>query len=352
MENRTENQHPPTETPSDAPRQEQSGARGFLRKNSLQLAGLLNLIGDVGFLARGLLKRTKRDSAAPDNAMLFGGILYLFGGLNLLLFGGVKPEQKLQDVEEQTASFLKQKMGALPENSELASVDKKERKPGVRDYLYKHAAQNTLYAYFLGAIGFLISGINDFRADRTQTGRMYYGITSLVIKGASILVPEKSKEPTESDSHKSKGIIDWIREKPLRIFGYGSLLTESMMALETYQKYRKPGADTKDWKWAAVSTGSYIFSDLLAAISNKDKSNAAGKLSADEQRKVEAMAAEAIAAQPGAKRGTLVEEVSGFLAKRPEIGGSRESIRKALVTQVEHKGTTQVKSAEAEVVAH
>lgn len=344
MENRTENHLPPTETPSDAPRQEQSGARGFLRKNSLQLAGLLNLIGDVSLLKAGY--------DAKDKFMTLAGGLYTAGALALARYGRPSRERALRTVSEDTAEFVKQKTDALPEGSELARVDAKKDSSAfdrAERYLYRHPADAMLGLYTAGAVAMLGSGITT--GNKKRVG---YGIWSLLVKTASFLMPEKSatedtKKTVEESNNPITRAVNWVREKPLRLFGYGSLITELLLTASVYEDYKNK---EKGWIFGFITAGAYIVSDLLAAVSSKDTRKTDGKLNAEEQRKVEAMAAEAIAAQPGAKRGALVEEVAGFLAKRPEIGGSREAIRKALVTQVEHKGTTQVKSAEAEVAAH
>jgi hypothetical protein len=348
MENRTENKLPPTETPSDMPRQEQSGAGGFLRKNSLQLAGILNLIGDIGFLMRGVDTMKGARVKGEKQAGLYnviGGGLYTVGGLNLTLFGRVKNDP-LKDVTRETALFLKEK-SALPEGSALAKIP---TTPEKKNFFDRNAAQNTLVPYTLGAGALLVSGVKTYRNDPREWEDMAYGISSVAVKLLSFLIPEKKRGKEEGEPSGFFGkIVAWVREKPLRVFGYGSAITDTFLALKAYKNYRN---GTKGF-WSVVTAITYILADTMMAISNKDKSNAAGKLTAEEQRKVEAMAAEAIAKQEDpVQRGALVEEVAGFLAKRPEIGGSRESIRKALVTQVEHKGTTQVKSAEAEVAAH
>ncbi len=347
MENRTENHLPPTETPSDAPRQEQSGARGFFRKNSLQLAGLLNLIGDASLLGAGY--------KAKDKLMTLAGGLYTGGALALARYGKPSSERVLRTLSEDTADFLKQKTGGLPQGTELSGID--GQKPNgivgkAENYLRRHPADAMLGLYTAGAAAMLGSGIAT-----NNKKRIGYGVWSLAVKLASFLMPEQAKadvfEKQETSSNPIRQAINWIKEKPLRLFGYGSLITELLLTASVFEDYKSGDAAKKKGAiFGFVTAGAYIASDILMAVSSKDAANTNGKLSFDEQRKVEAMAAEAIAAQPGAKRGALVEEVAGFLAKRPEIGGSRDAIRKALVTQVEHKGTTQVKSAEAEVAAH
>jgi len=294
----------------------------FLQRNSLRLAGILNLIGDVGLLGGGKKIR--------DNYKTIGGAFYTLGGLNLTLFGRVKPEEKLQQVTEGTAEFIKEKTGHLPEGSILANADTHKKSHG---FFYRNAAQNTLYAYTLGAAAMLGSGIKKYRAGEGKSA-LFYGISSLVFKLASLLIPEKSdKEDLEK---KKGGFINWIRQKPLRIFGYGSLVTDSLLGITAYKDYKRDPHNS-DYRWSAVTTITYLLADFLVANSNKDPSNARGKLKADEQRRVETLAAEAIAREPVENQENLVQEVAAFLAARPETTGKAADIGQAIKNQIGRK---------------
>jgi hypothetical protein len=307
---------PAAEIPPPAP------ARGnFLQRNSLWLAGILNLIGDVGFLGNGI--------KTGDTYKKFGGGMYTLGGLNLALFGRVKPEENLREITESTAEFLKQKTGGLPEGSELAGVAAHKDAAQNGQFFYRNAAQNTLYGYTMGAGAMLASGIKKHRAGLGSAG-LYYGISSLVFKLASLVIPEKALK--DDGEKKSKGFIGWIREKPLRVFGYGSMVTDSLLALDTYQDFRR-NPQKSGYAWTGVTAVTYILADLMMAISNKDPANAGGKLNTEEQQRVERLAADAIAREPREAQAALVREVAEFLAAQPQIAGKADAIAASIAQQ-------------------
>ena len=307
----------PADTPVEKP--------GFFRRNSLKLAGIFNLIGDVGFLGSGIKTR--------DTSKIVGGALYTLGGANLAMFGKPKPEHAVEELTEKTADMLQNAMGGLPEGSGLAKAEAQKTADTLKGSLYKHAAQNTLGVYTAGAGALLVSGIRKYRANPKEWAGMGYGISSLAVKSLSLLIPEKTGKDAE-DKKSSGGLLGWIREKPLRIFGYGSVITDTMLAAEAVQGYRAGHKNA----WSVLTAGTYIISDLLMAISNKNPDNATGKLRPEDQHGIEAMAAEAIAAQPEEKRGELVAQAASFLAAQPNTTGTAEDIKKSIREQVEALG--------------
>jgi hypothetical protein len=314
----------------------------FLQRYSLQLAGILNLIGDIGFLGSGIKKK--------DPYKITGGSLYTLGGANLTLFGGTRPDRDMRELTEDTAAFVKDKMGHLDADTGLAKIDANRQGDRLHDKLYRNAAQNTLGVYTAGAGAMLVSGIKQYRRDPKEYASMWYGISSVVFKVASFLIPEKVKTD-EGNSHKRKGIvtgaIDWVREKPLRLFGYGSVVTDSLLALGTYQEYQasqekisrgllvKPD---KNFYWSGITATTYILADFMIAVSSKDHANASGSLDPDHQRRIEALAVESILRTSEAERPKLTLEIAEFLASRPNMKGSASDINNHLQLQIEEMG--------------
>jgi hypothetical protein len=322
----------------------QAGIRKFFRHHSLQLAGILNTIGDITLLGSGLFRENKRTGKQGDAYEATAGAFYTLGGLNLAVFGrGKKPESNLRKVSQRTVEYIqKVARGETPESA-IAALPQNERP----NFLQQNAAQNTLGAYTLGASAMLLSGIRDYQADR-QVGRkgdwsrIGYGISSLSFKLLSLVIPEKSpNDKTDHDKNRSSNPLerfaDWIREKPLRVFGYGSLITESMLALDTYHTFRQKPED-KAFLWKAATTASYIAADVLVANSNKDPRNAEDKFNSDEQLQVVALAAEEIAKQPQDQQAKLVDQVSEFLATQPEMKGKGTDISASLRQQIQNVG--------------
>ncbi len=319
------------DAPSTTPVEKQPS---FLERNSLRLAGVFNLIGDIGFLGNGIITRNPYKIA--------GGGLYTLGGANLALNGKTNKQRTIQNVSEKMGELISQEALPLPSDSELAAV-MRQRKTGALNNLSQTLAQNpaqaTLYSYTAGAGAMVLAGAKKYRAGEGAAG-LWYGASSFVCKLLALVVPEKSKAKEEEGVKKAPSsnpitrTVDWFKEKPMRIFGIGSLVTDSLLAWETYQEHaRKP--DAKGWRYTALSAGTYIVADIMAAMSSKNQANAGGMLNADEQRRVEAMAAEVIVAAPEEKRAPLMQKVTKFLAARGEVKGTEREIGVELQQQVE-----------------
>lgn len=314
----------PTVREERAKAQEADGFQKFFDRYSLQLAGVLNLIGDVALFRNGMVSK--------DNNKFAAGALYTAGGANLTLFGKGDPNAPVRDVSEQTAAFIQQEIGQLPHDSALNRVAEQRETGTVADakrFLQKHPAQVTLVPYIGGAVAMLMSGIKHAKATGEKT-RLYSGVSSVFFKTASFLIPESSHKNEDSNEN-SGGLIGWIREKPLRLFGYGSFITDLLMSGDAYKDF---SARRKGWQWIGLTSASYLMADIMVAISHKDPN--AGALTSEEQMRVEAMAAEAIHAAPEEARPALTEKVAGFLRRQPQMRGSSEMIQRHLRMQLEH----------------
>lgn len=303
--------------------------QGWIKRNSLKAAGLLNLVGDVGWLF---------SARQEDNKYkLIGGTLYTLGALNLTAFGGVKRDNQAE-VLQGTAEVLKQSGGTVAADSALAQATKgSERTSSIGRFLRQNAAQNTLLVYTGGAAALLGAGIQEHHRNPKMTGGLWYGASSLAIKVGSLMIPEKRQVDEGEDVDKPKNPVAWIKEKPLRLFGYGSLLTDSFMAMTTYQKYKHAPPEKNARAWTALTTGTYMASDLMMAVSSKNPANALGQMDKDQQLHVEAVTADAIVRAPKGKRQALIKKAAGYMAGSAEMRGSRDAIEKALAEQVEHR---------------
>ena len=322
---------PPMTPPAPAPAA-QTGVRAFLKRNSLQVAGVLNLVGDAGFFMNGL-KDIRAAKTKPQRiaayAEAIGGGLYTLGGLNLTLFGHVDERKPAQAIIEKTAVFMTEQIGPLPRDTALGALHPSAQKTSSPSFFYRNTAQNTLVAYTLGAGSLLVTGITRFRTKAPEGGILLsYGIASAAVKLASLLVPEK---PQEQETEKpATGIIGWLREKPLRIFGYGSIITDTLLAKRAYDKY-KTGSNSS---WQVATAGSYILADSMMAISSKDKNNVTGTFSAEDQQHIEALVAQTVAEQPKEKQAALVQKVSKFLSKQSGMPHKPNDIAKGIIDQL------------------
>ena len=302
--------------------------------HSLKTAGWLNLIGDAGLLIHGL------QTGQPYE--ILGGALYTGGAGVLSRYANVTTEHQVRQVLAQTADTIQQQAGQLPEDAGLTRIAEEHRKGGfqrIENFLYRYPAEVMLSAYTLGALAMLRSGIK-----KGDPWGIAYGVSSVGFKVASLMIPEKHKSETAggpvtapADTGPLGAMVNWIQEKPLRLMGFGSLVTDTLLGMSAYREF-KGRASQKGAIFKFITTGTYLAADLLMAVSNKHTENADGKFSPDEQARIEAMAAETIAQQPKEIQGALVLKVSRLLGARPEMHGGVEGVSRNIDAQIAQIG--------------
>ena len=283
-------------------------------------------MGDVALLISGLMSGRSKEAIS--------GALYTAGGAVLARHGNVKTEHHIRDVTERMGEFLKKQACDLPQDCALSKILEKKRAGPlhqVEHFLYSYPSQTTVGIYTLGAFAMLQSGIK-----HKKGWDIAYGANSTLAGAASILIPEKPHDPNQPPPTSTVGKMwNWVQEKPLRMAGYAYILSGIALGMSALREMRE-NPKQKSYIFKFITTGTYLLGDVMLAVSNKDATNADGKLDADEQRRVLALAAEAISHEPQALRGGLVNYVSGFLAQQPEIRGKAPEIARGIEEQLAH----------------
>src|SRR4029077_648864 len=97
----------------------------------------------------------------------------------------------------------------------------KEKRNGIihntENLLSRYPAQTMLGAYTLGACAMMQSGIK-----QGNPWGVAYGASSVAMKVASLLIPEKKTEEKKAEAAPMEKFVSWVQEKPLRVFGFGS----------------------------------------------------------------------------------------------------------------------------------
>jgi len=313
--------------PGDNPRR---CASEWLQDYGLKAAGYLNIIGDASLLGSGLVSGRSKE--------ITSGALYTAGAAVLARYGNAKTEVHVREVLEDTVGYLKKQAVALPEDCGLFSIMKEKRDgllPSAERFMTRYPTEVMLGAYTLGAFTMLQSGIRE----RNPWG-IAYGASSVGLKASSLLIPEKSATDTQKNTpHGPLGsLVSWIQEKPLRVYGFGSMVNNVLLGLSAYREY-KTNPKQMGYIFKFITTGTYMVGDLLIALSNKDHTNADGKFDTEEQRRVVAMVAEALSRQPKNMQQPLVNNVAGFLAHQAEMNGNAMDIANSIREQLDHMAT-------------
>ncbi len=336
------------------PDSEGSGFAQYLKNNSLKLSGYLNLVGDVGLLLDGLKIGAKDKDAKPDTLRVAGASLYTLGGLNLIRYGDAAQKHQMLTMSNKIADFIEAETGELPTNSQLFSIRNTKTDDsamGKIDNVLSHKpAEKTLALYTAGAAAMLADG--GYKAYHGgEIGDAYYGASSLTCKLISWMVPEQSKDQA-TENKENKNVIDWVKEKPLRVFGYGSMISELLLAREAYVKFKEGDIGKAGYMWKAFSSLSYLAADGLVAISNKDEHNADYQCSAKERAELKALAEDALNYYPTEKRDGLRAQIDAIINNQtPEPVEKKGQAKEQDDTQQQQSWVTRIQSQEPQLAA-
>jgi hypothetical protein len=295
-------------------------ASSLLSQHSLRLAGLLNLVGDVAMLAEGLGVGGVQQEIQPFKVAT--GALYTLGGANLVLFGSPDANRATHELSHRIADFIQRETGELPAASQLAHICAAPHSAleQCKNALAKEPVQNTMALYTLGAATALADGVSKYNSSddaHKDWKKLGYGASSLSLKLATYLIPEtNAKEPEEHPT----GIIGWMKQKPLRLFGYGSFIADGFMINDTIQDIKdKPDLTDMQKGIMITKSASYMIADLLMAISHKSSENNVAVLNDAQQTEIMQLVDDAIANHSITDKAALRSQIEQFLEEQPEL---------------------------------
>ena len=310
--------------------------------NKLRISAGLNLVGDMGLLVDGVKKgETLRGIA---------GGLYSLGAITAAVFGKLTPKQRFEDLKTRTAEFLQSKLPNGIADTEAAHTIAAEKlkspmkKAG--DYLRHNSGQVMLWFYSLGAGVLFANGLRKYtqaKEGERPIGELLVGGFSLLVKITSALLPEKKSSKNNPEIETEQGFWQSIKSQPMKVFGYGSLMTEAFWAYDVYEKKQRGD----DWQWTAFTTGNYAASDLVIATAKKDVANNLGDLRVSELDELEEMIAESISQQTPQKTASLVDQSATFLEEQSGIVRSKEELAASIERRISKRKPRENWTAQA-----
>lgn len=319
------------------------------KQRSLQASGAFYIVGDAGFITYGLKEAHKED--------VLGGILYALGTLSLLFFGN-NDQSDLQVKEHARGleQFLQKENVNIPQACSLHALAARQNKGIMSDtYDWMRSHPSELFnGIYVGAGACIAAAavrhklmkpvLNESAKDRLQrltSGFMDLGLGTVTTSSAlaANLIQEKKRDPDEpSPEGIPNRLWAWIQEKPLRVAGYGYMVSTVCHAVSTSIDYVKAKRlnDTKKLSsvpFRALFVGTNLIAELLLAISSKGHGE--GVTSDDSVNKsVYSIAAEMIAKQPKDQREWHIQHVAGFLQQPNVLAESYDVVEKELRTQL------------------
>lgn len=362
--------------------------KDWVKKSTLGLSGMAYFAGDVGYTKYGYAGGQPLDMAA--------GLAYFGGSATLFAFGkGDKSHYQIKDLSRKLVAKLDEDGVIIPSESVLhqaAEGSKKGFVNSVRNIFDKYPAE--VMNGFFAIAGALILGsavkrlitskgnpidglgldaklVSDYGKFKNVGKYLDIGLGSMTITSGlvSMFMKEKAPDPDAPEPTTVWGkLMAWIREKPLRVAGYGYMVSTMMHAGSTYleHKYatqinsglhatRAPGAGPgtngktlienfkeekeestrmlKSIPWRALFVGMNLIAEFLMAISSKGHGEG---VKADDSIEKSAynIATDLIARQPAHRRESMIEYMAGYLAVPEVLGGKQEEIADKLRNQL------------------
>lgn len=289
-----------------------------LRRASLSYSGYSYIVGDLLLAVHGVLNKR------PDRALT--GLSWTVGGLATALYGHSPPEQRLRTAAYDMADHFRAQDVEIPANSHIQQLYLAHRQrfgTQVEQFLYRYPSQILNTVYLGGGILLMRSGIRQATPDKWEFAA---GALSVAGAAAGLLLPESTKEP-DKPSNTTPLTPQWFLEKPLRLtaglYGLNNIAMLKSAILE-----RSNGHPMRNFALKLGVTGTYILGDGLLSLSSKHSDNETLTRAATDQ--LLTMAAEIIRPLPLERHDAIIDELSIFLARHPDITLDRQTLLTSL----------------------
>lgn len=330
-----------------------------LSNATLKLAGFSYLIGDGSYIwYRGapLIKDWKHLAKGFGGPRFFGivdvvaGLGYMLGSLSLARYGS--RDQSINTITAATQKIerfsRKEGLEISPETSLAYTNEIPDRTiwGNVDHFIGKYPSEvfNSIYV----GVGACITAAALYHGTRPiannlvgeelrnaianrHSARIDVGLGMVTASSALTGLLLKETKPLPGDEKRSGvgGVIDWIREKPLRATGIGYMIATGVHAVSTLQS--KEPAKFLIGRWIFIVTN--IFSEIMLALSSKGH-GAGVKPDDSVDKSVIGATAELILRQPLEKREALIENMAGYMASREVLGVKAEKIAAELRSHI------------------
>ncbi len=340
-----------------------------LKKNSFMVSALLYLVGDLSFIyyEKQRDKKSNEDKSHDSKRGVWdwlAGYGYLAGtttSIASMLLSSDASEEQISKAANMVVQASQRAGIELPnDNALLVAAKGKEQNPLVSSFT-KHSSE-------LMNIGFATAGVaiaqnnlqklrdlnekelqpgfeaNDFhKASKTEHKMdIALGMISTASGLTSVFVKEKPRDPSQPRKKGVAGVGEFFQEKPLRIAGYGYLLSTVIHLVSSLKERSKIVADNKannENKSVEHTTFRLIFvvTNLIAEVimSLSSKGHGAGVKSDDSVDPTTcAMVADMIHKKPADMRDDLVERMSEFLSMPDALGTNQDKLKSMINDQL------------------
>ncbi len=323
-----------------------------IRDKSLTGVSLSFLAADVSYATYGYR------SARPED--MLAGISYGLGSASMGLLGtDAQAMKEIRHHAKKLATYAKDHHLDLSRNTTLPVItegNKRSTFQGVLDTLQSYPGEignsftslaGTLIAYsaWKYRVGPNIKrGIATLsHADKVahSSGKKDIGLGLMTLTSGLIgaLVKEKRHDPDAPPATGLNAVWEWVQEKPLRVAGFGYMISTLCHTLSTIQEHNhaKMIGDKETLSTVKFRAGFIAFTligELLMLISSKGHGEGV-KSDPSTDESVISIAAEMIAQQRPSDQAALIDNIGSFLGRPDVLGGKDEEVKQKLAAQVE-----------------
>lgn len=327
-------------------RAEKEAPKGFIdsiRANSLRASGIMYSLGNLVYLASGLLRskeKGKTDWGQINSALTWGAGDILVAGI-----GGKDDGRQLTSVLTKLRRHYEREGIDIPVSAAILSETSTRNKSAgsrVYDFLHEYLNQIKCFTESIAAISYYKAGKEQGNF-RKQVTALIFGIGFFI----SGIVPEKKLDPEKYANAGPLGKL-WMRiqNNPLSVgglSGYSNTILTSMSAYEEGQRYNDPRnhppvidkktglpiKPSKYYKFDYLAPGVMFFGNGLYALSKK---TTGGDIRTEAMvDDVYSVASQILNKLPESNRASGVDSTVAFLAERPEVRGNKDEVREKLV---------------------
>ncbi len=335
-----------------------------LGNSTLKMAGGFYNIGDISYMyykGAPLLEQWKHFPKGEKFGGKFFGILdvvagvgYGLGSLVLTFFGS--RDQSLNTIRTATAQIeryaRKENYEITPESS-IAFVNQDPKRGffgSIKQALERYPSEifNSIYVF----VGLFLSAAAVYHSTRPIDkalpvaelkkalkaqfwNRVDVGLGVVTATSAITGLVVKEQKPVKGDPKRDGigGVIDWIREKPLRATGIGYMIATGFHAWSTTGMWVDKTEKPQYLIGRAIFIVANVASEFLLAVSSKGH-GVGVKPDASVDNSVIAATSELILRQPPEKHEAMIQRLAGYMAVPEVLGGDAETIAKELRTHL------------------
>ncbi len=275
--------------------------RDKLENLTLKATGAAYNIGDMAFMTYTLKERnyyhkklktalasgheqdiiSAKESVQGSRLKIGAGLGYAIGGIILSFYASRdQSQQQIKVASQKLDHFFHQAAIAPDDNSAIKDVTQKEKVgffKKVHNLLSRYPSEALNLVYIgVGAlltassIKQIVAGVKPLESQfdaqrrlREEKWDVGLGAITAASAFAGLTIPEKKPDEDQEKRTGIGGVIDWIREKPLRATGYGFMVATAFHAKATIGKWRNGDPEVKN---TIFGRGIFVVMNVVAEV--------------------------------------------------------------------------------------